>query len=205
MAIQNCHGDYVVTVKGHYRDTAMQIDVATSAEQARELEAAMIAECQKSGRWPSDEPAQGTLAAVLAATWKDPAHGWHKMRGGHGLYATARHFVVALGAERLVETIDAETLEAYLKARHKEERHAIIRAVYHLLRCAWRLGWLPYRPVRLAPQRGCGLPYRIALRWTPPNSAAPNKRQRSPQRKETSFVRLHDGRGRGPMWQKVEA
>lgn len=154
---------------------------------------------------PSDEPAQGTLAAVLAATWKDPAHGWHKMRGGQGLYATARHFVVALGADRLVDTIDAETLEAYLKDRDKEERTAIIRAVYHLLRYAWRYGWLSSRPVRLAAQKDRGLPSSIAFRWTPQYTTAPDKRRHSQKRKEVRFVRLPADRGCRPLWRKVEA
>lgn len=143
MAIQCVGRRYVVTIKGFGGGRPVPlIGVAQTREDARALEADMIAALRANLPWPSFQPAKGTLAAFLGIAWSRSG-GWHSKRCGPAHYASALEFITEAGADS-----PASGLTETMIADHLAKRPDAVTAVFQLLEVMAEGGAVGWRPVR---------------------------------------------------------
>lgn len=124
------------------------IAVAETRDDARTLEAEMIAAKRAGLPWPAYQPAKGTLAASLAEAW-GRADGWHSKRCGPAHYSTALDFIAAAGADS-PSPLDATAsgITGRLIADYLTKRPDAVAAVFQLLEGVAEGGAVGWRPVR---------------------------------------------------------
>lgn len=143
MAIQCVDRRYVVTIKGFGRGRVVPlIGIAETREEARALEAEMIAARRANLPWPSSQPAKGTLAAALDEAW-GRSDGWHSKRCGPAHYSTAFDFITEVGADSQASGM-TETMIATFLAKRPDAA----AAVFQLLEAMAEGGAVGWRPVR---------------------------------------------------------
>ena len=143
MAIQCVDRRYVVTIKGFGRGRPVPlIGIAANREEARVLEAEMIAAKRSGLPWPSSQPAKGTLAAALDEAW-GRSDGWHSKRCGPAHYSTAFDFITEAGADRSVSGMTEKMIAPFLA-----KRPDAVTAVFQLLEVVAEDGSVGWRPVR---------------------------------------------------------
>lgn len=183
MAIQQVDRRFVVTIGGRGRGHRVPlIDVAETRDDARTLEAEMIAAKRAGLPWPADQPASGTLSAALTAAW-GRANGWHTKRCGPLHYVTALDFITAAGADSQASGMTGKLIADYLA-----KRPDAVTAVFQLLEAMAEGGAVGWRPVR---RKGQSDRCPIALRT-----------ERVTTR--TKVVPVANPTKRGPLWELVE-
>ena len=117
MAIQCVDRRYVVTIKGFGRGRVVPlIGIAATREEARTLEAEMIAAKRSGLPWTSSQPAKGTLAAALDEAW-GRSDGWHSKRCGPAHYSTAFDFITEAGADSQASGMTEKMVATFLAKR----------------------------------------------------------------------------------------
>lgn len=183
MAIQHVDRRFVVTIGGRGRKHSVPlIAVAETRDDARTLEADMIAARRSNLPWPSYQPASGTLAAALDAAW-GRANGWHSKRCGPLHYVTALDFIAAAGAGSPASRMTETTIATFLA-----KRPDAAAAVFQLLELMAEGGSVGWRPVR---RKGRSDRCPIALLT-----------ERVTTR--TKIVPVANPTKRGPLWELVE-
>lgn len=183
MAIQCVDRRYIVTIKGfgHGRPVPL-IGIAASREEARSLEAEMIAAKRAGLPWPSSKPAKGTLAAALDEAW-GRSDGWHSKRCGPAHYATAFDFITAAGADSQASGLTEKMIATFLA-----KRPDAVTAVFQLLGVVAEGGAVGWRPVRRRGQSDrCPIALLTAHETT-----------------RTKIVHVSNPTKRGPLWGMVE-
>lgn len=189
MAIQCVDRRYVVTIGGRGRKHSVPlIAVAETRDDARTLEADMIAAKRAGLPWPAAQPAKDTLAAALAEAW-GRADGWHSKRCGPLHYVTALDFITAAGADS-PSPLDATAsgMTGKLIADYLAKRPDAVTAVFQLLEAMAEGGAVGWRPVR---RKGQSDRCPIALLT-----------ERVTTR--TKVVPVANPTKRGPLWELVE-
>ena len=143
MAIQRVDRRYVVTIKGFGRGRVVPlIGIAATREDARTLEAKMIAAKRSGLPWPSSQHAKGTLAAALDEAW-GRSGGWHCKRCGPDHYSTAFDFITEAGADSQASSMTEPMIATFLA-----KRPDAAAAVFQLLEAMAEGGSVGWRPVR---------------------------------------------------------
>jgi hypothetical protein len=189
MAIQCVDHRYIVTIKGFGRGRQVPlIGLAASREEARALEAEMIAVKRAGLPWPSSQPAKGTLAAALDEAW-GRADGWHSKRCGPAHYATAFDFITEAGADSQASGITEKMIATFLA-----NRPDATAAVFQLLEAMAEGGSVGWRPVtRKGQSDRCPIALLTAHETT-----------RTKIVPVTNPTKSSGNRRDGPLWEMVE-
>lgn len=183
MAIQCVDRRYIVTIKGFGRGRQVPlIGLAASREEARALEAEMIAAKRAGLPWAFSQPAKGTLAAALDEAW-GRSEGWHSKRCGPAHYSNAFDFITAAGADSQASGITEKMIATFLAIRPDA-----VTAVFQLLEVVAEGGAVGWRPVRHKGQSDrCPIALLTAHETT-----------------RTKIVPVFNPTKRGPLWEMIE-
>jgi len=183
MTIQHVAGRYVVSIRSRNKARpVLMVDAAETRDDARTIENEMVAALRAGLSWPADQPAKGTLAAVLLDAWGNVG-GWHQKQVGALYYAIALDFIIPIGAARKASSIKETALERFLTGREGDKDAA--RAIFQLLKTAADSGAVSWRPV----QRRAG---RIQL-------------EPQPERRTKDYKIIPvENPGSGPRWIKID-